>query len=70
MFGIFRKDKPDFGFERKLDALIALARLSGVSSGEMIGALSSHVVSVERQSLRAREMRQYGNNVISGNLPE
>jgi hypothetical protein len=68
---MFFKNKPkSFDFERKLDALIALARLSGVSSGEMIGALSSHVVSVERQSLRAREMRQYGNNVISGNLPE
>jgi hypothetical protein len=69
MFGLFRKDKSDFGFERKLDALIALARLSGVANNEIMGALSGHIVSMERQALMRQEQRMYGvPNVKSGNL--
>jgi hypothetical protein len=59
-----------FDFEKRLDELVAAARKAGTPSGEILGALSAHVVSLERQSLRAREARQYGDPICrSGNLP-
>jgi hypothetical protein len=70
MFGLFKKAKPNFAFEGKLDALVADAKQSGVSDGEMMGAMSSHIVSMKRRDLMALEARQNRTDGLhkSGNL--
>ena len=74
MFPFKNKSKPHAAddFERELDSLVAEARRSGVSSGEMMAAMSGHIVSMERQALMARERRQFRTDGlhVSGNLPE
>jgi hypothetical protein len=72
MWGFKNKAKanPYRELKNALDDLIVTASKAGVSQGEIGDLLSEHVVSINHRALMRREQRQYGNNVISGNLPE
>jgi hypothetical protein len=71
MFGFGKaRANPTKDFEAAIKKAISIAELSGVPRSEMSAAMSSWIVSWNRQSLHEREMRQNRTDGlhISGNI--
>ena len=73
--GIFSKKpkaNPLREFEAAITKAIGIAKLAGVSHPEMASAMSSFIVSFERQALTAQDQINYGSGLpkYNPNLPQ